>query len=90
MPYSEFLGWQAYFQLYPFTQDREDYRTALVAATIANMSGKSLKRARAVEDFLPHYLQPVTQEKSIEQQRADKEAFKAKLRAAQRGNNAHR
>ena len=88
MPATEFAEWQAFFELYPFTQDREDYRAAMLAATICNMSGKTLKKIVDVTDFLPDHLRP--KEKSLEQQRAAKEQFKAKLRAAQRGTNANR
>jgi hypothetical protein len=90
MPATEFAGWKAYFDIYPFTQDREDYRTALLAAVVSNMSGRTLKTMREVEDFLPNYLKPAPKEKSLEQQRADKQAFKAMLQAAQRGTHANR
>ena len=90
MPASEFGEWKAFFSIYPFSRDRADYQTALLAATISNMSGRTLKHMRGVDTFLPDYLRQAPQEKSLEQQRAEKEAFKAKLRDAQRGINANR
>ena len=83
MPAPEFVEWQAYFSIYPFTQDREDLRIALLAATISNVSGRTVKRMREVQDFLPNYLQSPTT-KTIDQQRAGKELFKQKLQAAQK------
>jgi hypothetical protein len=90
MPASEFAGWQAFFSIYPFTQDREDYRTALLATTISNVSGRMLQQLSDVDTFLPDYLHIAPREKTLDQQRADKEAFKAQLFAAQRGTHANR
>lgn len=57
MSANEFMGWQAYFEIYPFTQQREDERTALLAMVVANMSGKSLKKQIKLSAFLPVYLE---------------------------------
>jgi hypothetical protein len=78
MPISEFYGWQAYFEIYPFTQDREDARAAMLAAVIANISGKALKHPVKESLFMPEYLQ---REKIITDplQRDEYAAFKAKL-----------
>jgi len=54
---SEFIGWQAYFEVYPFTQEREDERTALLAQVVANMSGKSLKKTIKLSAFMPVYFE---------------------------------
>lgn len=86
MPASEFFGWQEYFSIFPFSEERADARFAMVAAVIANVSGKSLKRAMKESDFMPHYIQEqnkIVVEKSLEQQRLEFAAFKAQLQAAQ-------
>lgn len=85
MPASEFLGWQDYFSIYPFTQEREDARAAMLASVIANISGKVLKQPLKEKVFMPDYLatrQPVV-EKSLDQQRLEFLAFKQNLQAAQ-------
>lgn len=87
MPASEFFGWQEFFEIYPFTQERADSRFAMLAAVIANVSGKSLKRAMRERDFMPDYLgarRSVVREKSLEEQRLEFLAFKQKLNATQR------
>jgi hypothetical protein len=75
---TEFIGWQSYFDIYPFTQEREDARTALLAQMIANMSGKSLKKFAKLSAFLPVYIES---EKIITDplQRDEYKAFKQKL-----------
>jgi hypothetical protein len=37
--------WKAWFDIYPFTHEREDLRTSLLAAVIHNMSGNAKKGA---------------------------------------------
>lgn len=85
MPASEFFGWQEFFEIYPFSEDRQDARFAMLAAVIVNISGKSLKRTMREADFMPDFLQkqPVVVEKSLEVQRLEFAAFKQKLQAAQ-------
>lgn len=80
MSANEYIGWQTYFEIYPFTQDREDARIALLAQVIANMSGKSLKNPAKMSAFLPTYIKSEKAiDYSLEQQRADLHAFKQKL-----------
>lgn len=86
MPASEFFGWQEFFTIFPFTQERADSRFAMLAAVIANVSGKTLKHAMKEIDFLPDFLKERKQsvvEKSIELQRKEWAAFKEKYQAAQ-------
>lgn len=86
MPATEFFGWQEFFTIYPFSEERQDARVAMLAAVIANVSGKSLKRTMRERDFLPDYLgtrPSVVVEKSLETQRAEFIAFKEKLNAVQ-------
>jgi hypothetical protein len=98
MPATEYLDWQEYFSLYPFSEDREDARTAEVLAMLVNtnrMLMASLAGKRTAPElinpvrFLPDYLKEKSTpmiEKSLEQQKADWEKFKAAYRAAERGN----
>ena len=82
---SEYFGWQEYFDIYPFTQDREDARFAMLATVIANISGKTLKHSLREDDFMPDYLKertPVVTDKTLEQQHLEFAAFKEKLQAA--------
>jgi|WetSurMetagenome_2_1015567.scaffolds.fasta_scaffold743819_2 hypothetical protein len=80
IPASEFLGWRSYFDIYPFTQDREDARVGLLCSVIANVSGR-LKTMTNATDFIPDFLSQVT-EKSLKQQELEWQAFKAKLASA--------
>lgn len=75
-PASEIVGWEEYFSIYPFTQDREDARTALLASTIASVIwGKPIK----LEKFLPDYLGKQA-EKSLREQQNDWDTFKQRYK----------
>jgi hypothetical protein len=52
MPSSEIVYWHDFFSIYPFTQDREDIRTALICYITQASQGGKLK----MEDFIPNYL----------------------------------
>ena len=60
----------------------------MLAAVIANVSGKILKHSMREIDFLPDFLgernKPIVIEKSLEQQKIEWAAFKEKYQAAQR------
>ena len=87
MPASEYLDWQQYFDIYPFSEDREDARFAMLAAVIANVSGKTLKNSLRESMFMPDYLKERNKpmiEKSLEQQAREWAEFKAKYQAAQK------
>ena len=77
------MFWEKYFEIYGFTQDNDDVRFAMLAMTIANMSGKSLKKLVKLTDFIPVYL---PSEKSITDplQRNEYRAFKQKLQDVNR------
>lgn len=95
MPAQEFIYWQSYFSIFPFTQDREDWHAAMISVTIANYlgmllaqnSGRRSYKPVSVEAFLPDYLgtrKPAkVVEKSVEQQHMEMAAFVEKLKAAQ-------
>lgn len=85
MPASEFIGWQAYFEIYPFTFEREDARHAelissltFILSTVAQ--GRYLKKPIPSSDLIPDYLdmRPEPVRKSREQQKAEFAAFVTK------------
>jgi len=86
LPASEINFWKSYYSLYPFPQERDDQRTALLATVISNMSGLTLKHSIDMNIFMPDYLKespaPIV-EKSIEQQRAEWDDFINRLQVAQ-------
>jgi hypothetical protein len=81
LPASEIEYWKAYYSIFPFPEARAEAQVALLAATISNMSGKSLKRPIDMERFLPKYLktEPAFVTKSIEEQQKEFQSFKKKL-----------
>lgn len=54
MPHSEYLGWQAYYAMEPRGETRDDWRSALQSAVLANVhrDRKKQKKAFAPKDFL--------------------------------------
>ncbi len=54
----EFTEWVAYSQLEPFGDLRGDYRSGVVAATLANVHRTKDARAFRPEDFMPFLEQP--------------------------------
>lgn len=83
LPASEITGWEAYFQIYPFTLDGEDQRMATTLYWLVNTSGKSAEKEIPLSTFLPNYLGEVVRPvvKSDPLQRAEYAAFKAKLKS---------
>lgn len=82
MPATEYIEWQAYFSIFPFSEDRQDRRNAQLCAVIANISGKSLKRDVSADTFMPHYLEaPRARTPSIEQQAKEFAAFHSKFKS---------
>ena len=47
----ELTKWYAYYQIEPFGQWRDNYHTAILAATVANHSG-NLKIPKQIADFM--------------------------------------
>lgn len=47
----ELSEWKAYYSIEPFGQERDNWNAAIVAATVANYSGK-LKTAKNIDDFM--------------------------------------
>ena len=85
LPASELLDWEEYFSIFPFNQDRADLRVAMLASTIANMSGKQERSAVSEKLFLPNYLHDTSEHmltnKSVEQQHTEFRSFTATYRA---------
>jgi hypothetical protein len=77
MPATEVQGWHEFFSIYPFTQDREDLRNAMLCLTFNRMNGGKA----TLDTFLPDYLKekdtPVV-EKPVDQQTSQFSAFKEK------------
>lgn len=73
MSSSEIKGWEEYFTIYPFTQDREDMRAALIAFVIQKVNGGKI----GMDKFIPTYDDKPDGyiSKSIEQQNNEMEAF---------------
>lgn len=99
MPASEFVEWQAYFQIFPFNEDRADIRNAELISWLTFISslsaqGKGLKSKIPAKDLVHDYLAPYKEpakpiSKSLDQQRQEFSAFVAKHQAmtkAARGN----
>lgn len=55
LPASEIVFWQEYFDIYPFTQEREDARAALIAQTVTNMQGRYVENPQSIDKFMPNF-----------------------------------
>lgn len=56
MPFRVYREWHAYYQVEPFGEKRADFRSAIVAATIANTMGRRKGQpAFRVEKFMPQF-----------------------------------
>jgi len=56
----ELSEWMAFFQLEPWGAEVEDWRTGLIASTIANVNRDPKKRRKPYEpeDFMPQFDRP--------------------------------
>jgi hypothetical protein len=91
MPASEFIGWQAYHMIYPFTFAQRDTNAALIAERVTNMLGsligifiKHKPKLFNLTDFMPDYLaerRTPTANKTLDEQAAEFKAFHAKLKS---------
>lgn len=57
MESDEFFLWLAEYQRRPWGEERADLRAGIVASTVANFSGRSLKdnHEKSAFDFMPYY-----------------------------------
>lgn len=83
MPASEINGWREYFSIYPFTQEREDFRIAMLAELVNNSVQMKYFKGKSYKDFLPDYLgEFAPKEKTEEQKEAEERAYVAMMVAA--------
>lgn len=52
MPAYEFREWQHYHALYPFGDERADWRSGTIAAVIANVNRGKDQQAKSASDFM--------------------------------------
>ena len=57
MTMDEFAGWRAFFALHPWGEEVEDFRTGILASTIANANRGQGTRPYKPQDFIPQYEQ---------------------------------
>jgi hypothetical protein len=83
LPASEIAGWMEFFSIYPFTQDREDYRMAMICDLVnMNTQGRAYRDAKP-SSFAPNFL---AERVTDEQKQINAElAFAARYEAATRG-----
>jgi len=61
MPASEIIGWQVFFSIYPFTQDREDMRMGQLSWIMNRVNGGKTELAK----FIPNYLKDIEPKKQV-------------------------
>lgn len=91
MPLREFLGWQAYFSIYPFTFERDNWRHAELLSAILNdglasraqAAGRTSFKPIDALQFVPDYLGERVKKITDPLQKDEYAAFAAKLKAAQ-------
>lgn len=83
LPASEIMFWRDYYDIFPFPQEREDLRTALLAERITNMISIQIAGSKAhmlkIDDFLPNYLNDTVSTMSLAKQIEADKAFASKL-----------
>lgn len=85
LPASEIVGWMEYFKVYPFTQDREDFRMARILEMINNSTQSMGFKNKTWDFFLPDYLGMIDKAAIAEQEQIDAErAFVHRYQEAMR------
>lgn len=82
MSAEEIVTWKQYFDLFPFSVERQERGFAMLASVITNVSGKMYKNPIPEIYFMPDYLgerQAVVTTKSIEQQTQEALKFRERL-----------
>ena len=51
---AEFSEWIAFSEMDPIGEERDDYRTGIISAMIANASGR-YKKSMTPQEFIPNY-----------------------------------
>jgi hypothetical protein len=84
MPAHEFIEWQSYFNLYPFSFEVIEHSTAKLLYFIFNTAGKQFRPVKDHLVFLPEYMKEekeiIFKPKSLEQQYAEMSGFVSKLK----------
>ena len=70
MSATEFMQWQVLCSIEPFGDLRADVHAAMLATTISNMSGKSLKTDLQIKDFVIDFIKPPVRQ-SVEEMHAN-------------------
>jgi hypothetical protein len=73
LPASEIAGWMEYFTIYPFAEDREDFRMARILEMLNNSVQGLGFRGKTWEFFLPDYLGVRDRAAEREQEQIDAE-----------------
>ena len=84
LPAHEFIEWQSYFNLYPFSFEAIEHNIAKLLYFIFNTSGKQFRPVKDYSVFLPEYMKEekeiVFEPKSLEQQYKEMSSFISKLK----------
>lgn len=67
MGHSELVAWQAYYQVEPFGEARQDLRNAMLLSMLANIHRDAKKRPTAfvVSDFMPKFWETEEEKPSL-------------------------
>ncbi len=79
---TQWQEWQLYYDAEPFGEDQQFLQTGIIASTIANWSGKSMKKGASIspQDFMPYHKEIKTKQTPGEM----KNIFKAVLKTQKR------
>lgn len=67
----ELTEWMAFYELEPFGTEPEDYRTGIIASTIANVNRDAKRQPKPYrpQDFMPVWTRKAKKEQSEEEMR---------------------
>lgn len=75
----ELTEWMAFYQIEPFGDFRADYRSGIVAATLANANRTKDSRAFTPEDFMPFMTDRMTKPETTQDSKLNVARFKTML-----------
>ncbi len=64
----ELAEWEAFYNIDPFGEGRDDLRAGIICSTIHGMAGKIANKAMAPADFMPFLTKPEREPQSPEEQ----------------------
>jgi hypothetical protein len=72
MSAEDWLAWQHYYSLEPWSEERADLRSGMIAAVIAetNRDRKKRRKPYTAADFMPRFDRPLPQPQTPEEQAA--------------------